>query len=270
MGLGDLRNRLDYAARQRLRLRPRGRKPVRRRAEAKDGLYDHLPPAERDRAEARAAELLAGYRLHALHGSSDRRNYRENLYYLDLLERCLGASGADLPAAVRAVDIGVSHWFYVQALYAALRWWRCPSGRQVALTGHEVDAWRLHVDLRPRHDHALAHIGEMPEVRYVPEGFTAQPGSFDWVSLLFPFVFPRDHVRWGLPRRLFSPDALLAAAWASVAPGGLMVIVNQGEAEHAAQRAMLEAANIAPAAAFQHESPLYQYRLSRWILIARR
>ena len=53
-------------------------------------------------------------------------------------------------------------------------------------------------------------------------------------------------------------------------PGGLLVIVNQGEAEQAAQRDMLQAAGLPVVAAFCHESLLFHYNLLRYVFVARR
>jgi SAM-dependent methyltransferase len=262
MSLRAWRNRWDYALRQALRL---GRGGARLRSEPKDDLY-----ADRPDVAARAAQLRRDYDLEDLWRRADRRNWCENLYYLELLERALAAAEIDLPARVEAADIGVSHWFYVQALAALLRRWRAPDGRQVQLTGYEIDAWRLHLDLRTRFAHAQAHLAGLPDATYVPAAFEPRPGAFDWVSLLFPFVFVDDHLGWGLPTRLFDPAALLAAAWDSLKPGGVLVIINQGEAEHAAQLKLLARAGIAPRAVISGESGLFDYQLPRFVVVALR
>ena len=265
MGWLSLRNRLDYGLRCRLRLRRRG---VRLRHERKDDLFGHLSAGDRPAAEALAARLRADYRLDDLYTHSDRRGYRENLYYAHLVETALAAAGRVLPDPLRAADVGVAHWFYVRALHAVLSWWGASCGRSVDLTGWEVDAWRLHADLHARIDHAEAQLAGLPGTRYVPAAFTAQPGACDWVSLFFPFVFPRDHLRWGLPTPLFAAEDLLAAAWASVAPGGLLVVVNQGAAEAAAQARLFARVGVAPRASFTYESALFQYKLDRRVWVA--
>ncbi len=261
-----LRNAVDYPLRQLFRWRRRG---LRFRNEPKDHLFDHLPPAQQLAAETIEARLRRTYHLAALREDSTRQNYRINLFYLELLERACDEAGVSLPDPVRAVDIGPSHWFYVQGLYALLRHYQSPADRAVDLTAYEADAWRVYRDLRSRLDHAVAHRRDLP-ARYLPEAFVPQPGGWDVVLLLFPFVFRRDHLRWGLPRRLFDPRRLLESAWASVAPGGALWIVNQGEAEHQAQRASLEALGIPVAAALAHESLLYHHDLVRHALVARR
>lgn len=268
-----LRNALDYPLRQLIRWRRGGLAPVN---EPKDGLYAHLPPLERAGAEAEAARLRQAYPIEALYSASRADHYRENLYYLALLERALQAAGARLPTELHAADIGPSSWFYVQALYALLQarpnpGEPGPASRQVSLAGYESDPYRLYADFHSRMDHALMHLRGLPEtVQYVPQPFQRQPASLDLALLLFPFVFLEDHLRWGLPVHRFAPLFLLVDAWESLRPGGWLVIVNQGEAEHHAQRAMLAEAAIRPAASLRFESPLYRYDLPRYILAARR
>lgn len=265
--LSDLRNRADYPLRQVIRLRRGG---FRFRNESKGSLYAHLSSNEQDLAQAQAARLRTDYHLDGLYADSTAENYRENLFYLELLARAFEQAEVTLPAAVKAADVGASHWFYVQALYALLKYWGCPRGRTVQLTGYEIDAYRVYADVRSRYDHAQAHLRGLDGVQYIPHGFVSQPATFDLILELFPFVFIDDHLNWGLPRPLFNPSALLCDAWASLKPDGVLVIVNQGEAEHRAQRQLLESAGIPPLCAFQHASSLFSYDLPRFVLVSRR
>ncbi len=261
--LHTIRNALDYPIRRLLHWRRRGK---RFRNEPKDRLFDHLTPEERPAAERTAARLLAQYHLDALYADSSCFNYQVNLFYLELLERALDELDVPLPDPLVAVDIGPSHWFYVQALYGLLRWWRAPAGREVVLRGFEIDPWRVYRDLYSRHDHAMAHIRAQPGVEYLTCGFRPEPNGYDLVLMPFPFVFIADHLRWGLPRALFDPPALLAGAWSSVRPGGVLVIVNQGEAEHRQQRAWLEAQEMPVRVAQRHDSLMFQHELPRFVI----
>ncbi|MBU3979817.1 MAG: hypothetical protein KJ550_02190, partial [Proteobacteria bacterium] len=85
----------------------------------------------------------------------------------------------------------------------------------------------------------------------------------EWVADLFRNWWPE----WSGIRRC-DPIKLLRDVWGSLKPGGVLIIVNQGEAEHRAQKDMLLLENIRPAAAFQHLSQLYQYKLVRYVLVA--
>lgn len=273
MILHTLRNALDYPLRQFFRWRRAG---LRLRNEPKEQLFAHLPAAQRAEAQAAAERLQARYPLDHLKTHSTARNFRENLFYLELLERALDETdrvGLGDRRGLDVADIGPSHWFYVHALHALWRYWDCADApRQVTLTAYESDAFRVYLDFYSRWDYAQAHRQGLPEdrVRYEPRAFTRQPAAFDAVTMLFPFVFIRDHLEWGLPRGAFDPAHLLAEAWASLRPGGVLIIVNQGEAEHSAQRAMLEKQAIPVKAAFRHDSLLFQYDLPRLALVAYR
>lgn len=263
--LSTLYNTIDYPLRQFFRWRRRG---LRFRNEPKDRLFAHLPEADRAAAQTTANRLLNDYRLQPFYQNSRAENYRENLYYLELLERALNSATFWLPSQIVAADIGSSHWFYAQALYALCKWWDCSEGRQVALAGYEPDAYRVYTDFYSRHDHALAHMRGLPGARYLPQRLEAQPATFDLITMLFPFVFARDHLEWGLPRNLFSPSRLLADAWHSLKPGGVLVIVNQSQDEHETQRQMMIDSGIQPSTAFRFESLLFQYDLPRFVLTA--
>lgn len=260
-----LRSLIDYPLRQLFRWRRKGLQIIN---EDKASLYNHLAEPSRSQAEAAASRLREAYHLEPLYSTSTRDNYQENLFYLAMLESAFSTVSPQFPEKLNAADIGPSHWFYVQALYAALKWWRCPAGREVTLTGFERDAYRIYSDLYSRYDHALAHIGRLQGVTYIPVAFKVQPASYHVVTQFFPFIFLSDHLKWGLPPAMFNPSALLVAAWLSIKPGGLLIIVNQGKAEHTAQLEHLRRANIPVQAAFVFNSPLYHYNLPRFITIA--
>jgi len=219
--------------------------------------------------QARAEQLLAAYGLQSFYHNSTARNYRENLFYLDMLETALQASGVQLPHTFSAADIGPGDWFYVNALHALLKWWHVPSAREVRLDGYEGDAYRVYASFHSRYDHALAYISDQAGVRYLPQLFSHQPGEYTVITMLFPFVFLQDHLAWGLPRSLFQPQRLLVSAWQSLKPGGVLLIANQGAQEHQQQLAFCRAAGIEPQAAFQHDSDLFQYDLPRFVIAAR-
>lgn len=253
----QLHNAIDYPLRQLFRW---GRGGLRWRNESKTEVYAHNPPAA-----AEAQRLHATYDLAVFARHSRARNYRENLYYLALIESALTPPPTGWG---RVADIGASDWFYVQALYAYLK--RAQPATE--LIAYEADAYRVYNDLHSRQDYAHAYMRGLPEQRviYEPRAFIAQPSGFDLVTLFFPFVFERDHLAWGLPRGLFRPQALLGAAWESVRPGGSVLIVNQGADEHTAQLAMATTLGIAVSYAARFESPLFHYSLPRFVISAQK
>jgi hypothetical protein len=262
--LDALRNAIDYPLREWVRWRRSG---LRIPNEPKQALFASWPPAERGQAEGTAARLLEVYALQPLHAHSRADNYRENLFYLEMLERALNCAGQTLPAAVQAADVGCAAWNYVVALHALLRYWCAPAGRAVQLRGFEADAWRVYASFHSRHDHALANMRALAGVEYVPRAFTAEPHAYNLITMLFPFLFDQDHLRWGLPRPAFMPAVLLRSVWASLQPGGLLIIANQGAAEHAEQQRLLAQLPARPLAAFEHVSPLFSYKVARFVTV---
>ena len=218
----------------------------------------------------RELELRRDYHLDALRSSASADNYAENLYYLELF-LAAAALGQELgwrPAdRLDVADIGVSHWFYAQALLAGLTWWACDAARQVHIDGFEADPWRLHADLFTRGDHALAHTAGLAELDFRPVPFVARPAAYHAVTMFFPFVFLADHRRWGLPTTMHQPEVLLEAAWRSLAPGGLLVVVNQGDAEQAAQRSMMAQAGLPTPLSVPFDCGFYQYRVPRRLTV---
>jgi len=87
--------------------------------------------------------------------------------------------------------------------------------------------------------------------------------------MLFPFLFTDDTDDWGLPRRLFQPAGLLAHVWARVAPGGILVMANQGARECQEQRRLLAELSI-PAETAPFDSPFRSYAEPRFIHVAKR
>jgi SAM-dependent methyltransferase len=260
-----LRNAVDYPLRQLVRWQRGGFRPA---YGDKTNLFHDLTEDDRRRAFTLARRLRGDYHLAAFEADSSPVNYRENLFYLAMLEEALVRTGINLPDPVRAADIGPSHWFYVQALHALLRYWGCPEGREVILEGWEADPYRVYADLRSRIDHARGHLRGLTGASYLPHIFERQPARYDLVLMLFPFVFEKDHIDWGLPARMFQPRELLQAAWDSLKPGGILIIVNQGEEEHLAERENLAELGIPVRAAFHQDPLLFTYPFERYALAA--
>jgi hypothetical protein len=261
----NLRNGADYPLRQFFRWR---RGDVHWKNEPKDDLFADLPAAERQLAEQMALNLCQTYHLDPFYHHSRARIYRENIYYLALLQEALRRAEVRLGDAITCADVGPSDWFYVQALSALLRWYDSAQGRKVTLLGFERDAFRVYADFHSRYDHALTYLKGLEGVTYIPKAFEAQPHRYDLIFLLFPFVFLADHLRWGLPKRLFQPHALLTAVWESLKTNGGLVIANQGLDEHEEQQRLLNEAAIPIRAAFRFDSPLYHYAMDRYVLVA--
>ncbi len=189
------------------------------------------------------ARLLAGLdaaqteRYRALAGRYDladwprvctAREYRLNLYVLDVLDRYLPR----VAGGGRCLDIGAAAWSYLPALVS---WSHLP------WDGVELDAHRRYWTLATRRAHAEYMCRICPACRYRPGSLLDVHGRYRGITWFLPFVRPAPLAAARLPARFFQPQALLAHALTLLALGGQLLIVNQGEEEAAAQSALLTA-----------------------------
>lgn len=261
-----IKNNLDYPLRQRFPLRSA---PVTASHPDSRDILNTYPEKHRERVQVTISGLNNQYHFQYFGDTHTIDEIRENYYYLSMLDAAFQLSGIVFPEAINAADIGPSSWFYIHALSAVLRWYGTCAQRHIQLTGFEVDAYRLYSDFHTRKDHALGNMVGLQGVEYLDRGFEQQTNTYDVITLLFPFVFEKDHLEWGLPHRLFEPTALLKAAWNSLHPGGLLLIVNQGQEEHLAELRLLQGLGISPTADFHIEPVLYTYPLDRYIITAK-
>jgi hypothetical protein len=265
------RNAIDYPLRQLFRWRRSG---YTIRNEDKNGKFAEINRTNFSAAGKIEERLLQSYPLDHLYRHSTVQNYAENLYYLQLLDEAFDAAFPKtediFPDRLQAADVGVSHWFYVQSLYAFLRGWRRTVPRQVRLEGYETDAYRIYADFFSRADRAAAHIQGCEGAVFIPRAFESQPAAYDLITLFFPFVFIRDHLAWGLPGGVFQPQRLLDSVWTSLKPGGVLLVVNQGEDEHTAQKRAFQQADIPLILDTSFRSDFFSYDLDRTVLMSRR
>lgn len=263
--LVDFRNKVDFWLRQHIHWRRKGYRPA---IDTNRPLFGHLTPQDKDRAQSITNRLLDAYHLRPLENETSTGNFQENLFYLHMLEEGFLRAGIYPGPEIKAVDVGPSHWFYVRSLHSFLTWYQSNQPRKIRLDGYELDAYRVYADFYSRYDHALGHIGSLPGVHYHPVGFTTRVSEYNLAFLFFPFIHIQDHLGWGLPSSLFSPDDLLQSAWDSLRPGGRLFIVNQGSEEHQHQLGMLADHQIPVATHFQMDPILFQYDLTRFITIS--
>ncbi len=263
-----LRNTIDYPLRQLFHWRRRGYVI---QNENKENLFSDLPAEQRLAAWQQVQKMVTRYHLEPLYLNSSVELFLKNLYYLDMLEKGLADHAARWDQVLHAVDIGASDWFYAPALAAFLRQaGSITRSRQVQLEGYETDAYRVYADFYSRYDHTMAHINGLEDVTYIPRAFQEKPHVYQVATQFFPFVFAHDHLEWGLPGRLFHPEAVLQSAWNSLVPGGMLLIVNQGEDEHQAQRRMMQAAGMVVEKAVRIESIFYRYEIPHFLITAQK
>lgn len=237
--------------------------------ESKDDLFADLTGNQRREAESRERHLREQIHLQEYYEHSSVRGYRETCYYVEMLETALRRQSLSLPSPVCAADIGPSNWFYVPGLAALLHWYDSSESRSIQLTGFEPDAFQIQADLYSRYDHAQANLKGLEGVTYLPQAFSPSPKTYDLITLFFPFVFLHDHLGWGLPKGMFDPIGLLGAAWNSLKSGGILMIANQGRAEHEQERKNMTDLGIPVLDAFRFDSSFFSYPEERYLLVSR-
>jgi hypothetical protein len=261
----NLRNMVDYPLRQFFHLR-RGTVSYTNDREFDD--YAHLTEPDRTRAQQYEKRYLFKYRLEKIKRELTAGNYYENVFYLHMLQEAFDQLKPSISQQILAADVGTSHWFYVQALWSFYTWYQTDTARQVILDGYEADAFRLYSDFHSRYDHAITHIGGLPDVHFKPTGFASGEAQYDIITLFFPFVFERDLLKWGLPSQNFNPTELIKTAWNSIKPGGVLMIVNQGMDEHRKEQEICVELSIPVKVNLHIEPLLFKYDYERYIIAA--
>lgn len=150
-------------------------------------------------------------------------NALENYLYLDVLQALRGQSAVWPAAQGRVLDVGCKNFYYAAALAAAFR--------PAQLTGLELEGHRRYRDGHRRSDYAAFYTGQISGARYCVGDVCDWDEKADLVSCWYPFVFAQVALAWGLPLSAFAPQRFFAALAGAVAPGGLLLVVNQGLAE---------------------------------------
>lgn len=178
-------------------------------------------------ARARAETLAARYDLAPLLAVCGAVERAESLYVLDLLDQH-GLAGDGV--AGRGLDVGSKNGAYLPGLAAA---W--PGGWDAV----EIDAHRRYWTLHTRRARGEAMAAALPGCAFHAADVRDLPGAWARLTWLLPFVTETPHRAWGLDRATFGPDGLLADVLGKLAPGGVMLLVNQGEEERDAQGELL-------------------------------
>lgn len=262
--LKNQRNRFDFGLRQRIGWRI----PFKVDSPQSNFAGKVIPLSER--AQKIARRLISNYHFEEYQKQSSSGNFQENLFYLHMLETSCNQAQLRLPDHLTVFDIGTSHWFYAPAFSAFLTWYQeSVEGRQVIVYGFESDPFRVYADFHSRYDHAIKNCRGLEGFQFFPHGFEPQDKLADLITFFFPFVFETDHLNWGLPLDHFNPADLILKAWKNLQKDGRMLIVNQGEEEHQRQKKILDELGIPISAAFKMDDVLFQYNLSRYVLVSR-
>lgn len=191
------------------------------------------PPVFTNQSQAiRLEELKDKYDLSKWPKVCNSDEWQQNLYLLDLLDQLLGQQKQPGPS----LDIGCKNgvYFPAQASFIGNGW-----------DGIELDAYRRYWSLASRRDHG-EYMAKHFNCHYITGSLLdLQPeAKYQLITWILPFVAEMPLSAWGLPRRFYQPAALLAHAFQLLAPGGKLLIINQGEWETEVQKHLFIATSI--------------------------
>jgi hypothetical protein len=238
----DLLPRLAFRARSALTASP----PAWKRRAGLSDAEAGLEGAGRDRLQKLAGRFpLAGWARHCSLGE-----WRESLYALDVLDRYLPRP----PPAGRCLDVGAKNGCMLPGLATAV-----PSGWDAV----ELDAHRRYAWGSTRRVYGEALAAAFPGCRFVAGDVRTLPGPYALVTWFLPFLSEGPVRAWGLPPEVLAPEALLRHVTGTLVPGGLLLVVNQGEAEAGLQAALFARCGLRARPLGEVSSPLSPYRRRR-------
>jgi len=245
---GELGRRLAWRLRHIVTWSP----PVLRRSRSLPALLRTLPPAGRPAAEA----LASHYDLSGWERACDVQGFRESLYVLDVLDRY---AGPPPDRSQPSLDIGCKNGGYLPGLRA---WSSGP------WDGVELDAYRRYWTMTTRRAHGEFVARSLPGCRYLAGNLLDICGAYGFITWFLPFLHAAPLREWGLPDRFLLPQRLFDHAWSLLAPGGRLLVINQGEAEAERQARLFQQARIAARALGRVESPLSPFQRPRYGFLA--
>ncbi len=209
-----------------------------------------------------------------------QQRYMETLTHLHFLDNLLPKSSWNtaippLQDAYRWLDVGAKNWAYLEALTTTANRLPTQATAPWKFTGIEIDPNRLYRDGFTRGAYARTFTNTLlldnTTATYVEGDALAHTSHYHVISHFLPFVVPEPCLLWGLPLESFQPKRLLHHAWQQLAPGGHLLIINQGRDEADAQQALLNTlpdAIIAwhgklPSSFINYEYPRFGWRITK-------
>jgi hypothetical protein len=202
-------------------------------------------------ARARFDELRASHPLGAWERCLSPQAWRESLYALDVLAQHLPA---EVPAG-RALDVGAKNGAMLAGLATA-----APRGWDAV----ELDAHRRYLWGSTRRVYGEAIAASFPDCHFIAGDVRSLEGPWALVTWFLPFLTRAPLSAWGLPERFLAPLELLQHVTSRVLPGGVLLVVNQGEHEASLQQALFQQVGGRLEALGRVESPLSPFRLPRF------
>ncbi len=175
----------------------------------------------------RLDELNKGYDLSPWSQLCTQHEFIAHLYVLDILDKTFTPK----PLCQSALDIGSSNWWYLPALkaYQPVLWdgVELPAKQR----GKQFDNWAAYAEY-----FCQAYL----DAYYHNKCLTEVKRQYDLITWFLPYVALDPLLSAGLPEYCYDPAGLLRHAWNRLKPGGLLYIVNQGEAEAELQQKLFE------------------------------
>lgn len=191
------------------------------------------------------------------------RNYLENLYTFDILDKCLKKT-QQVNAAI--LDIGCKNWFYAKGEFYFFKSF-C---KDFELDGVEIDAHRLYSNFYSRYETAKFYIKNLKNTTYIAANLLDITKKYDYIIWFLPFVTKEPHRYWGLPDCLFMPEKLLSHAYNLLKANAQMLIINQGEKEALIQKQLLDKLNIKYEEKGIVKSGFLEYKNSRYAYLIKK
>lgn len=169
---------------------------------------------------------------------------RENLTYLHWLacfyEQAPGAfhALAAESSTLHWLDVGAKNWSYVNALDAFIR---KHFPQPYRLDGVELDPHRRYLSGKTRGQSAKSYIGGLVNAQYHAMDIRDWRLKAQVITHFLPFLAPETHLAWGLPLQFYKPQAILTHLIKTLHPGGVLMVVNQGEWEAETQAQLFRA-----------------------------
>lgn len=221
----NIKNIIDFFLRENFCV---SRKNYFEKNETKDNLFSDKNILNREKY------LVETFNLADLKQNSTRRNYLENLYMIDLLDKYITKNDSTY-----ILDIGCKNWFYAKAEYQFF----IKSNQNMHLSGIEIDANRLYSNFYTRKEVAKFYT-RGTNANYICGNLLMHNEKYDCIIWILPFVTEHPHIKWGLPKKYFQPEKMLKKAYELLNRNGQMLIINQGLEEFSAQKSLCEKLNI--------------------------
>lgn len=249
----DIKNKIDFALRNFFKF---SRKGFFVPSESKNGLFkgDTL---KKERI------FYTKYDLKYIEATATKRNYKENLYTIDLLETYLKPEKKE---NLKVIDIGSKNWFYATGEYHFFRKY----SKKLKLDGIEIDAYRVYSNLYSRYDAAMYYSKHLENTNYIADDFLNHKGKYDYIVWILPFITKTPLEAWGLPNEYFKPEKLLQKAYNDLEENGSMIIVNQGEKEYGVQKELLEKLQIPYEDCGEFKSDFLKYKHKRFVFVIKK